>query len=287
MNMSSLLFSSLTPDLRERIEAIKSEIEVMADSPETIDALKAALRKQYEDSIQELDRIAEAAAKYGLRITKDAADAASPPPSLPNPEPVNPSNVAKEATVFPSGYIRHEKPWTDTILEIVERNSLGVTTSELKVEILNTHLGERLQQTGTAFYGAIKKLKERKKIVSHNGRLYTPSTLSQFIKVTGSQALEDNGSNRSSPTKDAIIRFLERKGSATAPAAEIMRMLRQNGKEINNASLYNLLSKMTKRGELVKANGAYTLPVGRASLNGMKDFKVEERPYDKSFGPEG
>jgi hypothetical protein len=258
----------------------------MADSLKTIDAIKAQIRSQAEEKLEKLDRLAQLAEEFSMDlVSKDGQSK--------NDNEVSDQSAGTSATaplpgiidgvkVYASGYVRHKKPWTDTIIDILKKANRGLTKAELKAEVEKTHLAARLQETETGFYGAISKLKTRKKLIEHNGRLYTPKAFAQFQQDVEAGLVKD------SPTSSKGTISLEMKKSITkyltaipqARAAQIIKMLETNNKMgSSTGTVYNVLSEMINNGILKKnSEGCYSLNnKDEASTGEPEDASVNGR----------
>ena len=167
-----------------------------------------------------------------------------------------------------STYTRHEKSWPDTIKDIVTAQPRGMTVSDIKLETAKTHLGERLKETDAAFYGAISKLEKRGKLIRYKGYFFTPEAYAQFQSDVEKGVTKDiktaAKSAHKSPAKDVVIKFLKGRPNGAEPYEIIDALLAspttRDAVEKNRNSIYNLLSRMAKRDELVRDGSAYRLP---------------------------
>jgi hypothetical protein len=295
MKITPSIHTILTRWFPEGIEKTQHERWKMTDSPDDLEKLKADILAQAHKDMAELDRFAQLASKYNLRLARadDVAKANSEALDKPTPQ----TKPEKKPEV--SSYVRHEKSWTETVFDIIKSERSGLTIKDLKAKVAETHLRKRLDQTETAFYGAISKLRARSRLIEHKGRLYTPDTLAQFRRDVEAGLVEDVEApapkGQTSPTKGAILRYLAPDRSATA--GEIIKMLLTN-KETKKATskdkkpVYNLLNRLTRRGELSHRDGRYRLASqkneaspgepGDASVNG-RAATLSNESYESGF----
>jgi len=154
--------------------------------------------------------------------------------------------------------------WTNTLLGILEDNHKGMTYNEVRKALENTHLADKLANTDKSFYGAILKLTTKKKIIKHNGRVYSLDAFAQFQRDVASGATKDipvslRRGNRS-PTMEAIISFLKSNPNG-AEAKEINNMLNKNEQirpSLENKSyIYNVLANLKNKKEIKKDGRLY------------------------------
>jgi len=152
--------------------------------------------------------------------------------------------------------------WKGIISDILAREVRGLTHAELKAEIAKTQLAERLEQSEKGFYGAVARLVADREAIRHKGRTYSPATFEKFQKDVAAGVAADKEAppaSQRSPVKDAILRFLSARPTG-AKAGEILRHVQKLPEYGSNTAVYNLISRMRKRQEIIKRGKLYRLP---------------------------
>ncbi len=215
--------------------------------------------------------------------------------------PNTPPSVEQKPPTFQTKMSRSRKPrrprsksWVATILRIAKKENRGMTYPELKGELAKTHLGETLQRTDKAFYGGIGKLAERGAIVKHKGRVYTPAAYKRF-KLDVEAGLVDDApapssfSGHNSPNKLAVFELLSNRPSGVGMGEIIECLLNntatRNAVVHNRTPVYNLLGRMTKRGELNKRGRKYYLPVTKVETPNSEESGAPKHHGDRSGTP--
>jgi len=163
---------------------------------------------------------------------------------------------------------RGARSWTGTIKRILVQANRPMTFAELKDAVAETHLGETLNRTDKAFYGSIGKLTERGDIVKHKGRLFSPQAFHQFMEdVRAGRAVDESFDGSRAGTSDnavALIRFLKGRGGKGTTTEIVQSLLTNPPDDLNvtnnRNSIYNLINRMYKNGQLIKAGDKYHLP---------------------------
>lgn len=150
--------------------------------------------------------------------------------------------------------------WTSAIHDIVMRGPKGLTYGEVKNAMRTTPLGPTLERTDKAFYGGLAKLTKSGRVMRHNGKFFTPQALKSFLAGVQMGLFEDvpagPESGQKSPTRDAILNYLQEHPKG-APIATLFEMLeRDTGQELSDKNsktiVYNLIARLIKRGVLTK-----------------------------------
>lgn len=156
--------------------------------------------------------------------------------------------------------------WTGVIKEIVEKSPIGLSHPELREAVRKTPLGERLEASEKSYYGAVGKLADSKLLVRHNGRIYSPEALNQFLRdVAAGKAVDKpvvTGGQRS-PMGEAVKVFLKTREFG-AISGEISKELSKSPDfeaaiRKNKTFLYNVLARLIAREEVVKKGERYLL----------------------------
>lgn len=158
--------------------------------------------------------------------------------------------------------------WTATIYKIIRKSGRGMSYSEVKDELGKTHLGDTLKRTEKAFYGGIGKLAEKKKIVKHNGRLYTRTIYRRFMEDVAAGRVAELPAppigGEESPNEIAVERFLSSRPDGATTVEIVDSLLINPPPDLavtkNRNSIYNLLARHRKRGKLIRRGDRYYLP---------------------------
>lgn len=161
-----------------------------------------------------------------------------------------------------------EGSWTETMLKIIETADRPLTYAELRNEVAKTHLGPKLAQTEKSFYGGIGKLAGRKQIVRHGGRVFSHRAYERFRRDLEAGIIKDEpvryGGRHSSPVKTALLALLERNPLGATPSVIIASLERDSGQKLDRngkTAIYNLISRLVKRGDLVRQGPMVHLPL--------------------------
>lgn len=203
-----------------------------------------------------IDRLIEAAMPFMGAMAKEGGRAPSQPlaPSASGEAAEQKGGTHEPTDKAPRGV------WTATIRDALARAPEGMTFGELKDEIQNGPLGERLAQTSKSFYGAIGKLESRGVIAKHRGWLFTAETLDQFLKDVAAGKVADKEPldvGRGSPMQDVVIELVRSAQPKGIKSSEVVAALRNHpefgASVIRNATAgYNIISRLLNRGELMK-----------------------------------
>ncbi|MCH7805935.1 MAG: hypothetical protein IH995_02160 [Proteobacteria bacterium] len=158
--------------------------------------------------------------------------------------------------------------WTNTILRIVEEAGRKMSYSEVKDEVRKTHLGDTLSRTEAAFYGALKKLEDREKLVRHRGWIFTPGIYEQFKRDVAEGKAVDVPSgtfkNQESHNWLAVERFLKNRPNGAMASEIVNHLINDPPPDLNvtknKNSIYNLLARQRKNGHLDWRDDRYYLP---------------------------
>ena len=184
------------------------------------------------------------------------------------------------------------KSWTETMKEIAQSAERALTYQELKEEVGKTHLGKRLRETEAAFYGAIGKLSEKEEIVRYKGHVFSPEAYARFSADLKAGKIPDikepRGSHRS-PIRDAIFKLLENypRGRTTAQIIEVLQKNPDTVEAVkkNKTPVYNLLSRLTKRRDIMKRGKKYQLPPSKNKAPGSEEPGALDRHGDGGGTP--
>lgn len=165
----------------------------------------------------------------------------------------------------PPGRVPKDISWTKALEAIVANNTKGITNSDLRKDYTNSPFIKKLGNSEKSFYGAIDKLMKRKLIVRHNGYLFKPELLKQFLDdvakglVADLEPMPSNG--HKSPFGDAIKPFLEGLPNG-ATSSEIVMELRKTPEfsdtlDRHKTHIYNVLARLVDTGEVLKGGGKY------------------------------
>jgi len=166
--------------------------------------------------------------------------------------------------------------WTGFIESYVNSASRGVDYSELRQAIASSVLASKLEKTDKSFYGAIGKLVDAGKLFKANGLLFNPSTFMRLQEQinSGEIAADRPPAYRESPMADAILEALKGAGGGMT-SREVVASIRAIDEfrevvERNATSVYNVLTRMTKRGQITKDGKTYHLGSERNENSGSE-----------------
>ncbi len=268
--MSMTGHPSIALPTTEDVNRWKLELDRVVTEESDMKARHAAEEKALRDRRTRLEKLVMAGAAF-VEVTLSESQKPEPAPlsvvapsSAQTPKP----KVARRRQRRKQTSRSRARTWTATILKTLKVAGRGMTYAELKSEMAKTHLGETLSRTDRALYGGVGKLANRGQLVKHNGRLFTPDAYRRFMSDVATGKAVDRPApptgNRGSPNKVAIFTFLaSRPGGATT--AEIVHALLNDpppGLKIseNPTVIYNLLSNLKKRRELMRPGDRYFLP---------------------------
>ncbi len=164
--------------------------------------------------------------------------------------------------------------WTSFIESYVNSASRGIDYPELRQAVANSVLAPKLEKTDKSFYGAIGKLVDARKLFKANGLLFNPSAFARLQEQinSGEVAAQRAPAYRESPMADAILEALKRSdgGMTSRELVSSIRALDEFREvvERNATSVYNVLSRMTKRGQIRKDGTTYHLAPERNENSG-------------------
>mgnify|MGYP003676012010 CR=1 FL=1 len=239
----------------EQLHRWQHERERLASLIDEMQKRRSAIDRLIEAAMPFMGAMAQEGAQHVRDIVAEARA---------HPQPLAPSSSG--AAVEQKGEA-HESPdkaprgvWTATIRDALSRAPEGMTFGELKDEIQNGPLGDRLAQTSKSFYGAIGKLESRGVIAKHRGWLFTAETLDQFLKDVAAGKVADKEPldvGRGSPMQDVVIELVRSAQPEGIKSSEVVAALRNHpefgASVIRNATAgYNIISRLLNRGELMK-----------------------------------
>lgn len=160
--------------------------------------------------------------------------------------------------------------WTSFMQDYIRSVNRAVDYAELKEAVSKSVLGPKLAETEKSFYGAILKLVEKGAIVKDKGWLFTPESHDEYLAKLNRGEIEELPQSssqqhaRGSRLGDEIKRFLKRCPHGASGKEIIQHMVQieefQKAVERNDTSVYNVLSRLLKRGELRKVDTTYYHP---------------------------
>jgi len=243
----------------EQLEMMREDRARLHETERRVKAEREQLEKLIDAAEGFLEIIARTAAPRSATMAPDA----SVTPTLTVSAPSEAATRKRGASAAES--------WTETIQRIVDGAVGPMTYDDLKAEVAKTHLGERLRENDKGFYGALLKQERKGKLVRYKGHVFAAETFGAF-KEKIDLGLESDfrhlKGGRKSPLKQAVLDLLA-ECELGATTSEIIDKMLKAPPEVsgsvrrNRTTLYNLLSRMTKRGEIIRKGNVYSLPSDR------------------------
>lgn len=173
---------------------------------------------------------------------------------------------------------RSDKPtWTSFVESYVSSVNRGVDYEELREAISQSVLGPTLEKTSKSFYGAIGKLLAKGVLIKEDGWLFSVRAYEERKLKKARGELDDvparaPHAKRASPMGDEILRFLGGRPTGASGKDLIAHLVAiEQFREVvtrNNTSVYNVLTRLLKRGEIGKEGTTYFLPNEKGSPEG-------------------
>jgi hypothetical protein len=160
--------------------------------------------------------------------------------------------------------------WTGFIENYVNSVNRPVDYAELREAISNSVLGPKLEKSDKSFYGAIGKLVDGHRLVKDDGWVFAVAAYNDYKRKVAKGEIEplppssSEQHGRGSRHGDEIKRFLRKQPEGASGKAIIEHMLGieefREAVQKNNTSVYNVLSRLVKRGEIRKIGTTYYHP---------------------------
>jgi uncharacterized protein (UPF0147 family) len=254
------------------------EITLLEEQERALKERKRALAEKLREAAQKLDG--------PLVVARPKRKAAARPARRPKPAaPFVPLVTPPTIDPPPGRFAKREgTSWPDTMQGLIEAENRGIPYGELKALVMTTHLGPILERTDKAFYGTLAKLEQRKIAKRHGGRVYSAAAYAKFRADVDAGLVEDHpvpaGTPRQSPLQIAFLALLDERPRGVPTATVIAKLdnradLNTTGKYSRNV-IYNLISRLAHRGEIVRENGicrkadtseAPDVPSGASKMN--------------------
>jgi hypothetical protein len=147
------------------------------------------------------------------------------------------------------------------VTKIVDAHEDGITTTQIREILLRSPLADRLLASDKGFYHAFPKLQERRRIVRHNGRIFSNHALDAHLAAVAAGIKSEPGPEAlksQSPLQSSILEIVSERPGASSK--EVIEQLVLDGK-VNGSertkvnSVYNSIATLISRGEIKKMDG--------------------------------
>ena len=154
--------------------------------------------------------------------------------------------------------------WTAFILDQLNAAGGRISYDGLREAAKGTELEASLVGPQKAFHSAMGKLVARLEAVRQNGWLFTPAAFAEYTEAVENgteKPLYAAGYSRASPLSDAIRSFIQRNPNGVTGkevvdyVAGIEHLSEATTK--GTSGVYNVLARLTKRGEITREGGVY------------------------------
>lgn len=150
--------------------------------------------------------------------------------------------------------------WVEWVQNHIYTSAVGLSGGDLReLALKDEEYGPKFLASEKGFYHAISRLQHDKVIVKHLGRLYSPDTLVDHLARVERGEIQDlpAPTARSSPMSEAIMDMIAARPGITS--GEIIGLLKmdpnfQDALSPNSTIAYNIVSRLTKRGQVQKHN---------------------------------
>ncbi|UCI25106.1 hypothetical protein [Mesorhizobium sp. B2-8-5] len=156
---------------------------------------------------------------------------------------------------------RNGPTWAGEVLRGLENYPDGATPSELLEVVRQGPMRENALNNPNGIYNAVSRLEKAGEIKRHNGRLFLPNRLDQFMERVHSGEIVDYHGSGDETNSDVLVRVISE--SDGLEAGEIVEMMSKRG--MSAGSVYNTLSKIALKGR-VRREGKLYLPVKNEAL---------------------
>ena len=165
--------------------------------------------------------------------------------------------------------------WTAFLDNLVRERGGKVSYSDAKEAVrASPELGPIFERTEKSFHGALGKLESARRVVRHQGWVFTPEAYAQHrAAVERGEAVEMSGFNssaRRSPMGEAVLSFVygHPQGVVSKEVVEHVKGIDEFRAvvERNATNVYNILTRLVLRGQLRKEGTTY-FPPNRGNEN--------------------
>ncbi|HEY9012021.1 MAG TPA: hypothetical protein VIN06_13480 [Devosia sp.] len=150
-----------------------------------------------------------------------------------------------------------EGSWTFEIGRVLANADKGLTLSEIKEALQQTHLAERTRTNPNGFYNGVDRLEKAGEVVKYKGRVFATARYEEFMERVKRGEVEDlSGEDDKQTIAAALVDIISRHPNGIV-AGDIVAEASKPPISASAASVYNNLSKVYARKLVRRDSGTY------------------------------